>query len=165
MERERELTEFVRANGIRMVGPNCMGVLNTDPAVRMNGTFAPWLPDYGRIGFVSQSGAIGMSVLDYAREYGVGIGQFVSVGNKPDVSGNDILLDWEDDPGINVILMYVENFGNPGKFLEIASRVTKKKRSKPQRCRPSRASTTTRISVVGRRLTEPGNPRWCCAIP
>lgn len=127
VERERELTEYVRANGIRMVGPNCMGVLNTDPAVRMNGTFAPWMPDYGRIGFVSQSGAIGMSVLDYAREYGVGIGQFVSVGNKPDVSGNDILLDWEDDPGINVILMYVENFGNPGKFLEIASRVTKKK--------------------------------------
>ncbi len=127
VERERQLTDYVRSHGIRMIGPNCMGVMNTDPAVRMNGTFAPWLPDYGRIGFVSQSGAIGMSVLDYAREYGVGIGQFVSVGNKPDVSGNDILIDWEDDPGINVILMYVENFGNPTRFLEIASRITKKK--------------------------------------
>lgn len=127
VERERQLTDYVRSRGIRMIGPNCMGVMNTDPAVRMNGTFAPWLPDYGRIGFVSQSGAIGMSVLDYAREYGVGIGQFISVGNKPDVSGNDILIDWEDDPGINVILMYVENFGNPTRFLEIASRITKKK--------------------------------------
>jgi acetyltransferase len=126
-ERERELTQLVRAHGIRMVGPNCMGVLNADPAVRLNATFAPWLPEFGRIGFVSQSGAIGMSVLDYAREYRVGISQFVSTGNKPDVSGNDVLLAWEDDPSIGVILMYVESFGNPTRFLEIASRVTRKK--------------------------------------
>jgi acetyl coenzyme A synthetase (ADP forming)-like protein len=125
--RERELTELVRAHGVRMVGPNCMGVLNADPAIRMNATFAPWLPAFGRIGFVSQSGAIGLSVLDYAREYGVGIAQFVSTGNKPDVSGNDLLLEWEQDPAVGVILMYVENFGNPVRFLEIASRVTKQK--------------------------------------
>ena len=85
-----------------MVGPNCMGVLNADPAVSMNGTFAPSLPPFGKVGFVSQSGAMGLSVLDYAREYGIGISQFVSMGNKPDVSGNDLLLAWEDDPDVEV---------------------------------------------------------------
>lgn len=125
--RERTLTEFVRAHGMRMVGPNCMGVLNSNPAVSMNGTFAPSLPPYGKVGFVSQSGAMGLSVLDYASEYGIGISQFVSVGNKPDVSGNDLLLAWEHDPDVEVILMYVENFGNPAKFRQIASRVTKRK--------------------------------------
>jgi acetyl coenzyme A synthetase (ADP forming)-like protein len=126
-ERERRLTEFVRASGMRMVGPNCMGVLNANPAISMNGTFAPGLPPYGKVGFVSQSGAMGLSVLDYASEYGIGISQFVSVGNKADVSGNDLLLEWEHDPDVEVILMYVENFGNPGKFLQIASRITKRK--------------------------------------
>ncbi|MBL8988539.1 MAG: acetate--CoA ligase family protein [Gemmatimonadetes bacterium] len=127
VERERRLTAFVRERGIRMVGPNCMGVLNADPAVSMNGTFYPNLPPFGRAGFVSQSGAMGLSVLDYAREYGIGIAQFVSVGNKPDVSGNDLLEAWEHDPGIDSILMYVESFGNPRRFLEIASRITRKK--------------------------------------
>lgn len=127
VELEQRLTALVREHGLRMIGPNCMGVLNADPAVRMNATFAPWLPDFGQVGFVSQSGAIGLSVLDYAREYGIGIAQFVSVGNKPDVSGNDLLLEWGDDPAIGTILMYVENFGNPEKFLEIASRITKTK--------------------------------------
>jgi acetate---CoA ligase (ADP-forming) len=126
-ERERKLTELVRARGIRMVGPNCMGVLNANPAVSLNATFAPSLPPFGKVGFVSQSGAMGLSVLDYAREFGIGISQFVSVGNKPDVSGNDLLLAWEDEPDVEVILMYVENFGNPGRFLEIASRITRRK--------------------------------------
>ncbi len=124
---ERELVATSRKYGMRLVGPNCMGVLNADPAVRMNATFAPSMPPFGRAGFVSQSGAMGLSVLDYAQEYGIGIAQFVSMGNKPDVSGNDLLLHWEDDDTIGVILMYVENFGNPRKFLEIASRVTRKK--------------------------------------
>jgi acetyl coenzyme A synthetase (ADP forming)-like protein len=127
IERERRLTELVRARGARMVGPNCMGVLNADPSVRMNATFAPTLPPFGPVAFVSQSGAIGMTVLDYAREFGIGLAQFVSVGNKPDVSGNDLLLEWEHDPAVGVILMYVENFGNPRRFLEIASRITRTK--------------------------------------
>jgi acetyl coenzyme A synthetase (ADP forming)-like protein len=127
VELERRLTELVRAHGVRMVGPNCMGVLNADPDIRMNATFAPSLPRFGQVGFVSQSGAIGLSVLDYAREYGIGIAQFVSVGNKSDVSGNDLLLEWEDDPAIGTILMYVENFGNPQKFLEIAGRISRTK--------------------------------------
>lgn len=125
--RERELVEIVQRYGMRMVGPNCMGVLNSDPAVSMNATFAPVMPPFGRAGFVSQSGALGVSVLDYATEYGVGIAQFISVGNKPDVSGNDVLLQWEHDPAIGVILMYVESFGNPRRFLETAGRITKSK--------------------------------------
>lgn len=126
-ERERALVETCRRYGMRLVGPNCMGVLNADPAVSMNATFAPSMPPFGGAGFVSQSGAMGLSVLDYAQEYGIGIAQFVSMGNKPDVSGNDLLLHWEQDPGIGVILMYVENFGNPRRFLEIARRVTRLK--------------------------------------
>ena len=126
-ERERLLVEIVRRAGMRMVGPNCMGVLNADPDVSMNATFAPLMPPFGGVAFVSQSGAMGFSVLDYAREYGIGISQFVSVGNKPDVSGNDLLLQWEHDPAVSVILMYTENYGNPRRFREIASRITKVK--------------------------------------
>ncbi len=127
VEAERQLVHAVKRYGMRMVGPNCMGVLNADPAVSLNATFAPTMPPFGHAAFVSQSGALGVSVLDYAVEYGIGISQFVSVGNKPDVSGNDLLLQWEDDPTVGVILMYVENFGNPRRFLEIASRITKRK--------------------------------------
>jgi acetyl coenzyme A synthetase (ADP forming)-like protein len=126
-EAERRLVEIVRRYDMRMVGPNCMGVLNADPAVSLNATFAPTMPPFGQAAFVSQSGALGMSVLDYAKEYGIGISQFVSVGNKPDVSGNDLLLHWEHDAAVGVILMYVENFGNPRRFLEIASRIAKHK--------------------------------------
>ena len=125
--REQKLVEVVRKYGMRMVGPNCMGIINLDPAVSMNGTFTTATPPAGHAAFVSQSGALGVSVLDSAREYGIGISQFVSVGNKPDVSGNDLLLEWENDPAIRIILMYVENFGNPTRFLEIASRITKTK--------------------------------------
>jgi Acyl-CoA synthetase (NDP forming) len=124
IERERKLVEIVQRHGMRMLGPNCMGVINTDPAFRMNGTFAPLMPPGGKAAFVSQSGALGVSVLDYATELGIGISQFVSVGNKPDVSGNDLLLQWEHDPAVELILMYVENFGNPRRFLEIAGRIT-----------------------------------------
>ena len=127
VERERRLMEIVRRYEMRMVGPNCMGVLNTDPGVSMNATFAPSMPPFGRAAFVSQSGALGLSVLDYAQEYGIGISQFVSVGNKPDVSGNDLLEYWEHDPAVGMILMYVESFGNPRKFLEIASRISRVK--------------------------------------
>jgi acetyl coenzyme A synthetase (ADP forming)-like protein len=127
VERETKLVEIVERYGMRMVGPNCMGVLNTDPSVSMNATFAPSMPPAGSTAFLTQSGALGLSVLDYAREYGIGISQFASIGNKPDVSGNDLLLQWEDDPTVSVILMYVENFGNPRKFLELASRITRRK--------------------------------------
>ncbi|MEO8200634.1 MAG: acetate--CoA ligase family protein, partial [Gemmatimonadota bacterium] len=125
--REQDLVKVVRQYGMRMVGPNCMGVLNTHPSIAMNATFAPSMPPFGQAAFVSQSGALGLSVLDYAQEYGIGISQFVSVGNKPDISGNDLLLHWENDPAVGIILMYVESFGNPRRFLEIASRISRHK--------------------------------------
>ena len=126
-EREARLAEIVRRHGMRLVGPNCMGIINTNPDVSLNATFAPVMPPNGRAAFVSQSGALGLSVLDHAREYGIGISQFVSVGNKADVSGNDLLEEWERDASVGVILMYVESFGNPRRFLEIASRITRQK--------------------------------------
>ena len=127
VEAERRLVEIVERHRMRMVGPNCMGVLNAHPDVSMNATFAPTMPPFGHAAFVSQSGALGVSVLDYAAEYGIGFSQFVSVGNKPNVSGNDLLLQWEHDPDVQVILMYVESFGNPRRFFEIGSRITKSK--------------------------------------
>ena len=126
-EQEGRLAEIVRHYGMRLVGPNCMGIINTNPDVSLNATFAPVMPPNGRAAFVSQSGALGLSVLDHAREYGIGISQFVSVGNKADVSGNDLLEEWEHDPTVGVILMYVESFGNPRRFLDIASRITRHK--------------------------------------
>lgn len=125
--RERELVALVKQHGVRMVGPNCMGIVNADPALSMNATFARAMPPFGHAGFVSQSGALGLSVLDHAREYGLGMSQFVSIGNKPDVSGNDLLMAWEHDPAVELILMYVESFGNPRRFLDLASRITKTK--------------------------------------
>lgn len=126
-EREAELLKIVRDAGMRMVGPNCMGLLNTAPSVVLNGTFAPVYPPAGNIAMSSQSGALGIAILDYARSMGVGISQFVSVGNKADVSGNDLLLAWEDDPQTDVILLYLESFGNPKKFSRIARRIGRNK--------------------------------------
>ncbi len=127
VERERELLGVVRAAGIRMVGPNCLGVINTEPAVAMNATFAPTMPPPGPVGFISQSGAMGLSVLDYAQSLGIGVSMFVSSGNKADVSGNDLLEYWRDDDGTQVILMYLENFGNPARFVALARGITRRK--------------------------------------
>ena len=125
--RERALLETVRRHGMRMVGPNCMGVLNTAPAVGMNATFGTTVPPHGAVAIISQSGAIGLSILDLAGELGIGVSQFVSVGNKPDVSGNDLLEYWEHDPEVGVILMYLESFGNPRRFFRLARRIGKTK--------------------------------------
>jgi len=127
VERERALMEVVRKHGMRLVGPNCMGVLNTAPDRSMNATFAPSMPPPGPVAFMSQSGAMGVTILDYAAEYGIGISQFVSVGNKPDVSGNDLVQYWADDERTGVILMYLENFGNPRKFTQLAREITRRK--------------------------------------
>jgi acetate---CoA ligase (ADP-forming) len=126
-EEERRLLDIVRDSGMRMVGPNCMGLLNTADAVRLNGTFAPVYPPAGNVAMSSQSGALGIAILDYATRNNIGISQFVSVGNKADVSGNDLILSWEDDPQTDVITLYLESFGNPVKFSRIARRVGKKK--------------------------------------
>jgi acetate---CoA ligase (ADP-forming) len=124
---ERRLLDKVRAAGIRMVGPNCMGVLNTDPAVKMQGTFAPIYPPRGHVAMSSQSGALGLAILDYAKSLGIGLSTFISVGNKADVSGNDLIQYWAEDPQTDVMLLYLESFGNPRKFGEIARRVARKK--------------------------------------
>lgn len=125
--RERRLRELVRAAGVRMIGPNCMGVINTAPEYRLDATFSPTPAQAGSIGFVSQSGALGVAILNVAQDLGIGLTQFVSMGNKADVSGNDLLEHWEDDPATRVICMYLESFGNPRRFTEIAKRVTRKK--------------------------------------
>lgn len=125
--REARLREAVRAAGARMIGPNCMGVINTAAGVSLNATFAPTPARAGRVGFVSQSGALGVAILNVMRDMDIGLTQFVSMGNKADVSGNDLLEHWEDDPETRVIAMYLESFGNPRRFTEIAKRVTRKK--------------------------------------
>ncbi|MFO7960979.1 MAG: GNAT family N-acetyltransferase [Nitriliruptoraceae bacterium] len=126
--RQEELLDRASQVGMRIVGPNCMGVLNGSADARMNATFSPILPRPGRVSMSSQSGALGLAVLDHVESIGLGISTFVSVGNKSDVSGNDLLLYWEEDPDTDVILMYVESFGNPRKFSRIARRIS---RSKP----------------------------------
>jgi acetyltransferase len=123
--REEALREVAKRYGMRLVGPNCMGVLNTAEEVSMNATFAPTMPPPGPVAFMSQSGAMGVTILDYAAEYGIGISQFVSVGNKADVSGNDLVRHWSEDERTRVILMYLENFGNPRTFVRLAREITK----------------------------------------
>ena len=127
LERERRLREVVRRHGMRMVGPNCMGVLNTDPATSMLATFSPSMPPNGPVAMVSQSGAMGQSILDYAEELCIGISQFVSLGNRADVSSNDVLEYWAEDPSVRAILMYLESFGDPRRFADLARRITRHK--------------------------------------
>ena len=124
---EAELVDICRDAGMRMIGPNCMGLLNTDPAVRLDLTFAPSFPPPGNVAMSSQSGALGIAILDYARESDIGISTFVSVGNKADVSGNDLMLYWEGDPATDVILLYLESFGHPRRFARIARRIGRAK--------------------------------------
>jgi acetyl coenzyme A synthetase (ADP forming)-like protein len=126
-ELQRRLVEKVRGHGMRMVGPNCLGLLNTDPAARLNASFAPDFPPPGRIAFSSQSGALGLAIMSLARRRGLGLSKFVSVGNKADVSGNDLLQYWEQDDKTDVILLYLESFGNPRRFARIAKRVSRHK--------------------------------------
>ncbi|MFD1146274.1 bifunctional acetate--CoA ligase family protein/GNAT family N-acetyltransferase [Saccharothrix hoggarensis] len=125
---ERRLAAEARAHGMRVVGPNALGVLNTDAGVRLNATLAPKLPVRGRTGFFCQSGALGTAILATAAERGLGLSTFVSAGNRSDVSGNDLLQYWETDPATDVVLLYLESFGNPRKFARLARRLG---RSKP----------------------------------
>ncbi len=127
-DRQDELLALARGHGLRLVGPNCMGLLNGADDVRMNATFSPIFPAAGRISMSSQSGALGLAVLRHVDRLGLGMATFVSVGNKADISGNDLLLYWEEDPDTDVVLMYLESFGNPRRFSRIARRVS---RSKP----------------------------------
>ena len=122
---QAQLLAKVRGHGMRMVGPNCMGLLNT--AIRLNASLSPMDPPPGHVAFSSQSGALGLAILSLAAERGLGFSTFVSVGNKADVSGNDLLHYWEDDPSTSVILLYLESFGNPRRFGRLARRIGRKK--------------------------------------
>lgn len=122
---EARLQELVRQHGMCMVGPNCMGVLNTSPDVRLDASFAATQPLVGNAAFASQSGALGEVVLATARDVSLGISQFVSLGNKADVSGNDLLEWWATDPQTQVVLLYLESFGNPRRFARLAREVTR----------------------------------------
>jgi acetyl coenzyme A synthetase (ADP forming)-like protein len=124
-EAQAALRDRARSYGMRLVGPNCIGVANT--AVGLNATFSPYAPQPGRIAMQSQSGALGIAVLERSARIGLGVSSFVSVGNKADVSGNDLLQYWEDDPGTDVVLLYLESFGNPRKFSRIARRASRRK--------------------------------------
>ncbi len=124
---QQELVALARGSGMRLVGPNCMGVVNTAPDVSLNATFAPVTPEPGRIALSSQSGGLGIAVLDEARRRGIGISSFVSIGNKADISGNDLLLYWERDEATDVVMLYLESFGNPRRFARVARGVSRTK--------------------------------------
>jgi acetyl coenzyme A synthetase (ADP forming)-like protein len=126
-EREAAIVDKVRAAGIRLMGPNCMGIINTDPAVRLNATFSPVYPPAGRVALSTQSGALGLAILDYATRLHIGFSTFASIGNKADVSGNDLIQYWADDPSTDVILLYLESFGNPRTFSELARDIGRRK--------------------------------------
>jgi acyl-CoA synthetase (NDP forming)/GNAT superfamily N-acetyltransferase len=122
-EEEMRLVDRVRSLGLRMVGPNTMGVINTAPGVRLHASFTEVMPAPGRIGVLSQSGTIGAAVLDELGRHGLGVSTFVAAGNKADVSGNDLLQYWEQDERTDVVLLYLESFGNPRNFARIARTV------------------------------------------
>ena len=125
--REKALRDITFGYGMRLVGPNCMGIINTDPEIALNATFSQTYPPRGNAAFLSQSGAIGLVVLKYANDLNIGISAFASLGNRADISINDLLQYWEQDQSTKVILLYLESFGNPRKFSRIARRVSDKK--------------------------------------
>ncbi|MGZ8179844.1 bifunctional acetate--CoA ligase family protein/GNAT family N-acetyltransferase [Williamsia sp. SKLECPSW1] len=124
---QRTLVHEIRAHGMRLVGPNALGVINTDPDVALNATLAPRVPGRGRVGFFCQSGALGIAILDTAARRQLGLSTFVSAGNRADLSGNDLLQYWDADDATDVILLYLESFGNPRKFSRLARRVSRNK--------------------------------------
>jgi acetate---CoA ligase (ADP-forming) len=124
-ERQDALLALVRARGARLMGPNCLGVASTEH--HLNATFAGQLLLRGSVGFASQSGALGLAVVEQARGRGLGLSAFVSLGNKADISSNDLLEYWEDDEATSVIALYLESFGNPSRFARIARRVARNK--------------------------------------
>jgi acyl-CoA synthetase (NDP forming)/GNAT superfamily N-acetyltransferase len=127
IERQAEVVRLAHANGMRVIGPNCLGVLNTDPDTRLNATLAATVPDRGRIGMFSQSGSLGSMILAETARRGLGLSTFVSAGNRADVSGNDLLQFWEEDDATGVVLLYLESFGNPRKFARLARRLAARK--------------------------------------
>jgi acyl-CoA synthetase (NDP forming)/RimJ/RimL family protein N-acetyltransferase len=124
---EAEVLRVARSWGVRVVGPNCLGIINTDPSVGLHATFAQEVPRRGQVSLLSESGMVGAAIIGQARELGVGISSFVALGNRADVSGNDLLQYWEGDVSTAVVCMYIESFGNPRHFSRLARRLTRAK--------------------------------------
>jgi acetyl coenzyme A synthetase (ADP forming)-like protein len=122
-ERQHELAEACRAAGMRLVGPNCLGVLSTDPESSLNATFAPGAPPPGNVGFVTQSGALGLALIELAEDRGLGVSSFASIGNRADITANDLLEYWESDPATGVALLYIESFSDPRRFSRLSRRI------------------------------------------
>ncbi|UQU61845.1 GNAT family N-acetyltransferase [Couchioplanes caeruleus] len=125
--RQQEILGITRAHGMRLVGPNCLGILNTDPAVRLNACFAPAPPPAGGLAVAAQSGAVGVAVLDNAIRTGCGVSSFVSLGTKADVSGNDLIAYWYDDPATRAVVLHLESFGNPRRFARTVRALSRRK--------------------------------------
>jgi len=126
-QRQRRLVGLSRSYGLRLIGPNCLGIINTDPEIKLNASLSSIQPPRGRAGFFCQSGALGTAILEKVRNRGLGLSTFVSAGNRADVSGNDLLQYWEEDDATEVVLLYLESIGNPRKFSRITRRVSRKK--------------------------------------
>ena len=127
LARQRSLVRRARGLGMRVIGPNALGIVNTDPASSLNASLAPAMPGRAAIGFFCQSGALGGTILARAVRRGLGVSTFVSAGNRADVSGNDLLQYWQDDEQTSVVLLYLESLGNPRKFTRIARRLSRTK--------------------------------------
>lgn len=126
-KRQRALLGLSRSYGLRLIGPNCLGVINTAPGNQLNASLSPVMPPQGRVGFFCQSGALGTAILESVSRRGLGLSTFVSAGNRADVSGNDLLQYWQEDSTTEVILLYLESIGNPRKFSRLARRVSRTK--------------------------------------
>jgi acyl-CoA synthetase (NDP forming) len=148
------LVRTARAAGMRVVGPNCLGIANSDPAVSLNATLSPDLPPRGPIGFFSQSGALGRAILQRVAERGMGLSTFVSAGNRADVSGNDLVQYWQEDPATEVVLQYLESLGNPRKFTRLARRLAKQKPVVAVRSGGSAQTTPTGHAAGGLALPD-----------
>lgn len=124
-KRQRQLVGLARSYGLRLVGPNCLGVINTATEVSLNASLSPIMPPRGRVGFFCQSGALGVAILEKVDRRGLGLSTFVSAGNRADVSGNDLLQYWADDDATEAVLLYLESIGNPRKFSRVARQVAR----------------------------------------
>ncbi len=151
--RQKQLLNLIRSHGVRLLGPSCLGLMNTDFEIRLNASLAPKLPPSGPVGFFSHSAALGLVILEYATEKGLGFTTFVSAGNRADVSGNDFLLYWEEDPKTKLAVLYLETFGNPRRFVRIARRMSYKK---PILCVKSARSKAGRKTAEAKSGTPSG---------
>ena len=154
---QERLVELVRSQGARLVGPNCLGVMNTHPDVQLNASLAPRTPPRGRVAFFSHSAALGLVIIDYAVERGLGFSTFVTAGNRADVSGNDLLQYWEEDSDTDMALLYLETFGNPRRFARVARRFTRRKPIlcvKAARSRAGQDAAKAHIAAAAQRDAE-----------